>query len=288
MKKLSALALLTTCCAAIAQTPAEDPMPDGSRDMYVGLGLQSAPRYDGANLRRTRFVPALQVQWSNGIFVSGMNAGMHLSGRPGYEYGPLLALQPRRDEGGVRTGVVDTSGAWGMVGGASTGGGPVTYKILTANRLAGMEPVSTRLLGGGFFNYYVAPQWRLTSSVLWGAANDHHGAIAELGVQRLAADIAAHHTLSFAAGATVVNRDYNQAFFGVTMPDAIKSGNRYYQPGGGLKDVHAGVRWNWSMSPDWMLTANVQAMRLLNSAANSPLVVRPTNLTVTAAIAYRF
>lgn len=284
MKKLSALALMTTCCAAIAQTPAEDPMPDGSRDMYVGLGLQSTPRYEGASLRRTRLVPALQVQWSNGIFVSGMSAGMHLSGKPGFEYGPLLAVQPRRDEGGVATSVIGTGNDWSMVGGAGVG----TVRVMTANRLAGMEPVGTRLVGGGFFNYYVAPQWRLTSSMLYGSGNDRHGAIADLGVQRLAADIATHHSLSFSAGASVVNRDYNQAYFGVSMADAIRSGNRYFQANGGLKDVHAGVRWTWAMSPDWILTTNVQAVRLLNSAANSPLVARPSNLTVTSAIAYRF
>lgn len=283
MKTLFALALLMTCCAAVAQTPAEDPMPDGSRDMYVGLGLQSAPRYEGASLRRTRLVPAFQVQWSNGLFVSGLNAGMHLSGKPGVEYGPLLALQPRRDEGGVATGAIGTDGMMAMVG-ASAG----MFRLMTANRLAGMEPVRTRLLGGGFFNYYVAPEWRLTSNVLWGAGNNYHGGLAELGVQRLATPIALHHALSFTAGATIVNRDYNQAFFGVNLPDVIRSGNRYYRPGGGLKDVHASVRWTWALSPNWIWNTNLQAERLLNGAADSPLVARPTNLTVTTALAYRF
>lgn len=288
MKKLSAFALLSACCAANAQTPADEPMPDGSRDMYVGLGLQSRPRYSGAPMRVTRLVPAWQAQWSNGIFVSGMDAGMHLSRTQGIEYGPLLTLQARRDEGGLRTGAVGTDGSWGMIGGASAGTGSGTVKILTSNKLAGMEAIHTRLLGGAFFNYYVAPEWRLTSSALWGAGNSRHGGMAEIGVQRLATAIAAHHTLSFAAGATLVNRDYNQAFFGVSVRDVVSSGNRYYQPGGGLKDVHVGVRWTWSLSPSWIVTSNLQAVRLLNDAANSPLVTRPTNLTATAALAYRF
>jgi outer membrane scaffolding protein for murein synthesis (MipA/OmpV family) len=37
-----------------------------------------------------------------------------------------------------------------------------------------------------------------------------------------------------------------------------------------------------------MLTSNLRATRLLGSAKNSPLVERPTNLTVSTAIAYRF
>jgi hypothetical protein len=47
MNKLLFLALSAACGTTWAQTPATNPMPDGSRDMYVGLGVQSAPRWDG-------------------------------------------------------------------------------------------------------------------------------------------------------------------------------------------------------------------------------------------------
>ena len=68
------------------------------------------------------------------------------------------------------------------------------------NRLAGMEPISTRLLGGGFLNYYLTPDWRLTGSLLYGAGNERDGARLDLGVQRLAMQLGAHHRLSFTAG----------------------------------------------------------------------------------------
>ncbi len=73
MAKLFVLALAGACGIAQAQTPATNPMPDGSRDMYVGLGAQYAPRYEGARDRRATALPMLQVQWSNGVFVSGMS-----------------------------------------------------------------------------------------------------------------------------------------------------------------------------------------------------------------------
>mgnify|MGYP000052925213 CR=1 FL=1 len=53
------------------------------------------------------------------------------------------------------------------------------------NRLAGMEPISTRLLAGGFLNYYLAPDWRLIGSLLYGAGNDRDGARLDLGVRYL-------------------------------------------------------------------------------------------------------
>jgi outer membrane scaffolding protein for murein synthesis (MipA/OmpV family) len=288
MKTFFALALLTTCGAATAQTPAINPMPDGSRDMYVGIGVQSTSRYEGAKDHKTRAVPVIQVQWSNGIFISGMSAGMHLSNQPTVEYGPLLTLQPRRSESGLGSTVLSTDA---LPGGVAGWVGPPSVQTITnksGNRLAGMDPVSTRLLAGGFFNYYLSPQWRFTSSALYGAGNNRHGAIADLGVQRLAVDIAPHHAVALLGGVSLVNRDYNEAFFGVSVPEAVHSGNRWYSPGGGRKDVHVGLRWNWTLAPSWMLTSNLQAARLLGSAKDSPLVERPTNVTVSTALAYRF
>lgn len=280
MNKFSALVLAVLSSSAAAQTPATNPMPDGSRDMYVGLGLGSAARYEGAEHSERKLLPVLQVQWSNGVFVSGMSAGMHLSQDPRFEYGPLLELQPRRDESG------NSGGIDGIEARASIVALPLA--ALSQNRLSGVAPVSTRLLGGGFLNYYLAPDWRLTGSLLYGAGNDRDGARLDLGLQRLAMQAGAHHRISVAAGLSFVNAGYNKAFFGVDRNDSLLSGNPVYRPGGGLKDGHLGLRWNWDLAPSWMLTSNLQVRRLAGDARRSPLVERPTNVTVSAAIAYRF
>jgi outer membrane scaffolding protein for murein synthesis (MipA/OmpV family) len=282
MNKLLFLALAVSCAASRAETPAANPMPDGSRDMYAGLGVQSAPRYDGTGSRRVAALPVLQVEWSNGIFVSGMSAGMHLSGSPTLEYGPLLAVLPGRNEDG-------TTAAVDGVGQAGFAPAPITaFQRATAERLGGMEDIGTRLQGGAFVNFYLDPQWRFTSSLLYGSGRDRNGARLELGVQRLAATLGDHHRVSLAAGLTAVNRNDNQTYFGVSATEALRSRFGFYQPGGGLQDVHANLRWNWSWTPSWMLTTNVQAKRLLGSASHSPLAERPSNLTVSTAIAYRF
>jgi len=281
MNKFLALVLAVSGSAASAQTPTTNPMPDGSRDMYAGLGVVSAPRYEGADASRTRALPVLQVQWSNGIFVSGMSAGMHLSQQPLVEFGPLLNLHPRRTE----------SGTGGKIGDVTTGAtftpGPVMTR-LSSNRLSGMEEIKLRPELGGFFNVYLAPEWRLTSSVLGGAGNDRNGVRAELGLQRLALEIAPHHAVSFSGGFTFVNSAYNRAYFGVSPGESASSGHPTYRPDGGLKDVHVGARWNWALSPSWILTSSVQASRLVNDARRSPLVERPNNVTVSTAFAYRF
>jgi len=280
MNKFSALALAVLSSSAAAQTPATNPMPDGSRDMYVGLGLASTARYEGAEHSERKALPVLQVQWSNGAFVSGMSAGIHLSRDPQVEYGPLVELQPRRDESGMGGGIDGIEARYSIVA--------LTLADLEHNRLTGMAPVSTRLLGGGFVNYYLTPDWRLTGSLLGGAGNERDGVRLDLGLQRLALRIGAHHRVSVAAGLSFVNAGYNMAFFGVGRDDSLRSGNPVYRPGGGLKDGHLGLRWNWDLAPSWMLTSQLQAKRLAGDARHSPLVERPTSVTVSAAIAYRF
>ena len=282
MKPFFALVLAAASTAASAQTPATNPMPDGSRDMYAGLGVVSKPRYEGADSSKVSALPVLQVQWSNGLFISGMSAGMHLSNRPTVEYGPLLSVHPSRDESGsgrIIDGVGVTS-APSML--------PLAERLMRDNRLAGMRDIRARPEGGFFFNVYLAPEWRLTSSMLYGSGTDRDGARLELGVQRLALQLAPQHTLAFNAGATIVNADYNRAYFGVSELEAWTSGNPVYRPGGGIKDVRVGARWNWAVSPSWMLVTNVQATRLVGNLHHSPLVERPTNVTVSAAFAYRF
>jgi outer membrane protein len=281
MTKLFVLALAAVSSAACAQMPATNPMPDGSRDMYIGLGVASKPRYEGGSERETAALPVLQVQWSNGLFVSGMRAGIHLSRAPQLEFGPLLELQPRRD----------AEGEGGSVGGTDLVRISLVAQPLAApngNRLAGMPAIHSRVQGGGFLNYYLTPDWRFTSSLLYGAGNARKGMKLELGVQRLAIDLGMHHRLALDAGLTLANRRYNNAFFGVGETDSFNSANPMFDAGGGLKDIHLGARWNWAWSPSWMLTSSVHATRLLGSARISPLVERPNNLTVSTAIAYRF
>lgn len=279
MNKFFALALCGLCGGAAAQTPASNLMPDGSHDMYVGLGAISQPRFEGAGARRARALPLLQFEFSNGLFVSGMSAGWHLSARPGLEFGPLLAVQPRRDE----------AGSGGAVGGTATDKSylaPPALAATTANRLDGMAVVKARLQGGAFLNVTMGPGLRLTNSVLYGAGGD--GLAWELGVQRVAADFASHHRVSVSLGATVVNRAWNQTFFGVGESDHVRSGNPRYAPGGGVKDVFAGARWNWALSPSWMLTTSARVARLSGDARRSPLAERATQATISTGLAYRF
>jgi MipA family protein len=297
MRHFLFLALAGACGTVAAQTPATNPMPDGSRDMYIGIGVQSVPRYDGAQDNRTLPLPVIQVQWSNGIFVSGTALGWHLSQSPSMEFGPMLSMSPRRDEDGVSLGlgsVGEGSGSRVGITSIRPNGGIVPEKpgeaeATDSNRLRAMDVIKRRALAGAFFNYYLTPRLRLTNLLTYGSGKDRNGARLHTALQYMMEDVVPHHTVVLSAGVSLVNRAYNATWFGITKEEADRAGTRiYYEPGGGVQELRAGVRWNWALSPNWMLTSGATVNRLAGDAKDSPLVERATNYSVSTALAYRF
>lgn len=283
MKTLLALSLSSVCGAAMAQTPSNNPMPDGSRDMYLGAGIISAPRYLGAAVREVRALPLVQTEFSNGMFIAGLSAGMHLSPLSTVEFGPLVAIHPGRDKNG-------SGGAGGVTDPAPGGGLRIFQQAEDVPKagMAGMDDIPARLLGGAFFNYHLNPELRLTNSVLYGSGKGRNGMVWSLALQRTALTISTHHRITLSAGITVANREHNTAFFGVTPDEAHASGFESYAPGGGVRDLTVAAGWNWALTPAWMLATGVRATRLRGDARFSPLVERPTNFSVSTGLAYRF
>lgn len=275
MKTLIVFTLAIACGAACAQTPATNPMPDGSRDLYIGLGVISAPDYLGASAKRTSALPLLQAQFSNGVFISGLSAGWHLSTREHFEIGPLLALDPGRDQDGVQRAV-----------GVSEIG--LVRIDQPQAKLSGLHDVRSRMQAGMFVNQYLAPSLRITTSLLYGAGNDRDGVILNLGLQHVVTDFAPHHRVSFSAGMNLVNRRHNAAFFGVSEEQSELNGLAPHAPRGGMRDFYVGAGWNWALSPSWMVVSAARLARLRGDARHSPLVERPVNFSASTGLVYRF
>lgn len=277
--------LATLPMAGAAQTPSRNLMPDGSHDMYLGIGAIHRPYYEGARRQRLEPWPTIQMQVSNGLFVSGLSAGWHALTHPVWEAGPLLHIEPGRNhsgtglalnigDGGINNNTVGPSP--GNPGNAGNAG----------NRLLGLNDVPTRLLGGGFVNLALSQNWRVSQTVLYGAGQDRRGLRATSDVQ-YRFSFGPHH-LALGAGLLWGNASYNQTWFGVEPVEARRSALLPYQADSGIKDVHGELRWNLALSPHSLLTSSAKLTRLRGSAAASPLVERKTGTTLTVALAYRF
>ncbi len=246
--------LLTACAQASADNTATLMMPDGSRDMYLGMGLATSTAAAGEP-RTVMLRPLLQVQWSNGIFASANGVlGMHLSGTAGLEYGPLLLDNNSRHPSDSR-------------------------------RLAGSHEIAGTPDVGAFLNYYFDARLRAVSSIVYDRSA--HGLKFSAGLQHTLPAPAPHHTVSLSANVAVASAPVMRELYEVSG-DGRPGAPRSYRPGGGVMAVSAGANWNWELSSKWLVHSAVTATRLGPSAADSPVVERRNVITWSSGLAYRF
>ena len=228
-------------------------MPDGSRDMYLGAAVTGSSATDDGAPRAAVLRPLLQVQWSNGVFVSASGvAGMHLSATPGVEYGPLLAASNARDP----------EDGWRLRG---------------TRRIKGTPDV------GGFYGYYLGEQTRVTSNLAYDTSA--HGWRAQLAVQKTLPSLAAHHAVTLSAGVSLASGAVMEERYAVS---AAAGGARDYRPAGGVTAIEAGVNWNWALSSKWLLNSAVTGTRLGSGPAGSPVIGRRNVITWSSGLGYRF
>lgn len=228
-------------------------MPDGSRDMYVGAAVTGSSATDDGTPRAAVLRPLLQVQWSNGVFVSASGvAGMHLSATPGVEYGPLLAASNARDP----------EDGWRLRG---------------TRRIKGSPDV------GGFYGYYLGDAARVTSNLMYDTSA--HGWRAQLAVQKTLPSLAAHHTVTLSAGVSLASGAVMDERYAVSF---TAGGARDYRPAGGVTSIDAGINWNWALSSKWLLNSAMTGTRLGSGPAHSPFIERRNVITWSSGLGYRF
>lgn len=180
----SCLLLLLACAtpAVFAQNGAM--MPEGSRDTSVGALATIGPRSQGSRAQQFIVVPNFSVNWSNGVFLHGLGAGVDLSGDPSIHYGPTLGLglrAPRADAPGAHT-------TWSL------------------------NP-------GAFIHYSLAHNIQLSSTLNYGAGNDGRGLQLNLGAS-YSMPLAAHQTLQLFTGVNLADHDYMKSYFSTRNYDA--------------------------------------------------------------------
>ena len=72
--------------------------------------------------------------------------------------------------------------------------------------------------------------------------------------------------------ATFANDNYMETYFGVTDAQSSSSGLRKFKAESGMKDVSAGANFIYPIDRHWSMITFLSFSRLLNDAANSPLV----------------
>lgn len=216
-------------------------VPAGDGQGLAGLAVIAGHEYLGSDERRTLVLPALSYQWKNGWFAgTGNGVGYKFHSPPQMQYGLRVTVDLGRDAG-------------------------------DAVALNGMGDIDVSPELGGFFNYFITPEWFLTSSFRYGAGNDHDGSQTDIGLG-WSAQLAPRWRGALGVAATYVNGNYMQAYYGVTPEQSATSAHPVYTPGAGWRDVRGTASLTHFFNPDWSLTAAVTLRVLQGAAEASPIV----------------
>jgi len=96
--------------------------------------------------------------------------------------------------------------------------------------------------------------------------------------------------ITLRAGTTFASAEFMETYFGVTPNQSRNSRANIpvYDPDGGIKDVFVEVGGSYDISERWVFKGGVRYGRLLDQAADSPLVETPDQVSGTVGLAYRF
>lgn len=255
MKTIGSAALLLAVTGGAAQAQATRMyMPEGTYDMVFGVAAQTTLGRKGGN--RSVVVPALDVQWSNGVFID-VNVreavlGVHLSDHPNFYYGLQAAVsgrEQRDDTPGQRGGVATQAGAF------------MSWRALHNVGISGFLMAGGGFNGGGLLGLVQARYWMR---------------------------LAAHHGASLTTGAYLADHSWQQGYFGVTEAQAANGGNPAYRARAGVVNYFGDVQWQWEMGNKYALYTGLRVNRLGSSPAGSPLVGERGRISLRTALTYHF
>ena len=232
-------------------------VPSGDGQGLAGLALIAGHEYLGSDERKLMAFPILDYQWKNGWFAGTSNGvGYQFASPANMQYGLRVTADLGRRES-------------------------------ASSALAGVGNIDAAAEVGGFFNYFITPDWFLTSSFRYGAGNDHDGAQVDVGAG-YATQLSAQWRVAVGLAGTYVNADFMQAFYGITPAQSATSGYAVYTPGAGWRDIRGNASVTYIFNNEWSATAALTLRSLQGGATRSPLVREDMPLVGVLAVNYSF
>ena len=255
-------ALLLAAPPALAQQDSEsDPVTGWSG--FLGIGPGFAPEYVGAD--SSSVIPFLLGDVGYGPYflqLRGLTLRANVVPSRRFVAGPLIRLESGRDDD------------------------------VDSDRVARLNEIDTAVEAGGFAAFRFGGDARGLGEVELSltATGSENGFLGTAGIS-YAALRSRSLFLNVDAELNYASGKYTRTYFGVTQPEAIRSGLAAYRPEGGLRDAGLGLTAGYQFDARWGLTGRLAYSYLLSDAADSPIVKSEgsrSQLLSGVALSYRF
>ena len=276
MKLLSYTMIISIIITAFSATPVfsqeTDSEKDGERALtvgigfpestqgfqgYIGVGVGVSPEYEGADNFDLRALPLVEIGKPGAFFIRGASinpndgiasAGLtlfHVSyanndNSAHFLLGPLLKVNIGRDEN-------------------------------DSDILDGLGDIDPSVGLGGFMELKVGSCFASMTVSSQDAGNDNDGLLITFDAGNVFS-VSENLTITPVLSASWADDDYMKGFFGITSIQAARSGLSPYNSEAGFKDVGIQLRTSYGLSAHLSLESQVGYWRLLNDAADSPIV----------------
>jgi len=217
---------------------------------FLGLGIAYRPDYEGSDNYEAGIAPFGRYNMESGRYIS-------LGGTSGSERAARLKMN-----------ILTSETAWEV--------GPVIqYRFkrggnVENNKVSHMQTVPNEQEAGGFVGWHTGGlSFNVTG--VYDISGESNGTLFYFnGLYR----IPVNNRFEMAVGAqtTWASDDWMESYFSVSGSNAANSGLPKYSAGSGLKDAGMGLTGHYKFTKTWGMIGNVSYTRMLNDAADSPLV----------------
>jgi len=255
----SGAALLAISAFAADALATDFGLPQGSVDLKVGGVALVTPKYEGSKEYEVigfPFLVPVGLGESGAVQFKGPDdLRFRFLNFNGFEAGPVVGYRFGRDQD-------------------------------DADRLFGLGDVDGGLVVGGFVAYRPGPLG-VFASYNHQVTGDDAGGLLRFGVEGKTKFSPAVE-LTAVLGASYADSDYMDAYFGVNAFQSARSGLAQYDADAGIKDVYFGLTADVALDDRWGLILLGRYSRLLDEAADSPIVETEDQFYGGIGLTYKF
>ncbi len=237
---------------------------DAEWKVSLGAGTLFKPDYEGSDEYEADPLPDISVSYRDIVFLRGTTLSAN-----------LLTFDALRPEGVIQVGPM------------------VRYRFGRDqddnDALRGLGDVDGSVEAGVFARFRVGP-WSTGLNLVQDIAGGHEGMLGEAFV---AHDVPLSDRLraNLRGSVSWADDDYMQSYFGISSAQAARSGRAPFDADSGFKDIGLTLGLEYELSADWGVGGRIGYSRLLNDAADSPLVDgdgSANQFTAGVSLSYRF